>query len=179
MLCKQRDILTWYRAVDRSGGNDVLAQDISSFMRVWYNEMEWALLTADIVIPDRGQDRLETAQAWVEQYEGAALQVTRGSTYAYSYFRAADVHLSDTVTEEDGAWDLPAPITDEPWFLFWYTGIFAPENQEAMRRSYAGNTGDYGGAYGEAPEGALSYRRCGYMYLTEKGWRCGAVGTGP
>lgn len=179
VLCKQRDILTWYRAVDNSGGNDVFAQDIFSFMRVWYDEMEWEMLTADIVIPDRGQDRLEIAQAWVEQYEGTALQVTRGSIYALSYFRAADVHLSDTVTEEDGAWDPPAPITDEPWFLFWYTGIFVPENQEAMRRSYAGNTGDYDGAYGEAPEGALSYGRCGYMYLTEKGWRCGAVGTGP
>jgi len=40
----------------------------------------------------------------------------------------------------------------------------------------AGNTGEYEG--GDAPEGALTYWHCGYMYLTETGWRCAGVGTG-
>ena len=40
----------------------------------------------------------------------------------------------------------------------------------------AGNTGGYTGE--DAPEGAMEYTHCGYMYLTEEGWRCDGVGTG-
>ena len=40
----------------------------------------------------------------------------------------------------------------------------------------AGNTGEYSG--NGAPAGAMEYFRCGYMYLTEQGWRCDGVSTG-
>ena len=43
----------------------------------------------------------------------------------------------------------------------------------------AGNTGGYDGSSGEAPEGALVYSRCGYLYRAEDGWRCTGLGTGP
>lgn len=178
VCCTQNDTAVWYQAVSNQV-DDVFATDIFSMIRIWYDEMEWRAMTANIVIPDQGQDRLEIAQAWVDQYEGTKLQVTRGSKYADTYFRAEDVQLSDVITEDDPEWDPPAPITDELWFLFSYTGIFVPENPVSMQWSMAGNTEEYDGTYGEAPEDALSYSRCGYMYLTETGWRCDAIGTGP
>lgn len=177
VCCTQNDTAVWYQAVN-SQADDVFATDMFSMIRIWYDEMEWRAMTAEIVIPDQGQDRLEIAQAWVDQYEGTSLRVTRGSKYANTYVRAADVHLPDTIIEASD-WEPPAPIQDEPWFLFWYTGIFVPENPVSMQWSMAGNTGEYDGTYGEAPEDALSYGRCGYLYLTETGWRCASLGTGP
>ena len=39
-----------------------------------------------------------------------------------------------------------------------------------------GDTAPYEGP--DALEGARTYNHCGYMYLTEEGWRCDGVGTG-
>lgn len=40
----------------------------------------------------------------------------------------------------------------------------------------AGNTIDYEG--GDAPEGAMTYSRRGFLWLTDEGWTCAQVGTG-
>lgn len=40
-------------------------------------------------------------------------------------------------------------------FWFSYTRIFVPETQHARNYQMAGNTGDYDGRYGDAPEGAF------------------------
>ena len=42
----------------------------------------------------------------------------------------------------------------------------------------AGNTVEYDGSLGEAPEGAYMCFQVGPMYLTEAGWRCDGTGTG-
>ena len=43
----------------------------------------------------------------------------------------------------------------------------------------AGNTVEYDGRYGEAPEGAYENFQVGVLYLTDEGWRCDGTGTGP
>ena len=64
-------------------------------------------------------------------------------------------------------------------FWFSYTRIFVPETQHARNYQMAGNTGDYDGRYGEAPEGAFENFQVGVLYRTEEGWRCDGTGTGP
>lgn len=63
-------------------------------------------------------------------------------------------------------------------FWFSYTRIFVPETQHARNYQMAGNTGDYDGRYGEAPEGAFENFQVGVLYRTEEGWRCDGTGTG-
>ena len=71
----------------------------------------------------------------------------------------------------------PAAIGDREAFLIWYSVVFVPENEAARNRSMAGNTMEYEGE--DAPEGALQWWRCAYLYRDENGWRCDGTGTGP
>lgn len=62
-------------------------------------------------------------------------------------------------------------------FWFSYRRIFVPENEAARSWQMAGNTVEYDGRYGEAPEGAYENFQVGVLYLTDEGWRCD--GTAP
>ena len=62
------------------------------------------------------------------------------------------------------------------WFGFSYDLVFVPENELARQTMMAGNTIDYEG--GDAPEGAMTYSRRGFLWLTDEGWTCAQVGTG-
>ena len=50
--------------------------------------------------------------------------------------------------------------------------------ESALQYQMAGNTTEYDGSLGKAPEGAYTCFQVGPMYLTEEGWRCDGTGTG-
>lgn len=173
--CTRRDETVWLRG-EQADPDDVLASSIFNYLRFWYDEAEIDGLTPDIAIPDRGQSRLEIAQAWSEQATAANLLVTSGSKFACTYVR---------VTAEVDNWaDMPETAYPD-WtegrerFFFSYTRVFVPENEDALRWQMAGNTGNYTGEPGTAPEGAYENDQVGCLYLAEDGWRCDGTGTGP
>ncbi|MFR3181792.1 hypothetical protein [Dysosmobacter welbionis] len=105
-----------------------------------------------------------------------ALEVTDGSIFVCTYVR--------TVADVDSWADMPEtsyPEQSERHARFWfsYTRIFVPENEAARSCQMAGNTVEYDGRYGEAPEGAYENFQVGVLYLTDEGWRCDGTGTGP
>lgn len=154
--------------------NDVFDVSVFAYLRLWFDEAEWAALTGGIVIPDRGQSHQEIAQAWVDARNAVRFQVTQGSGCAYSYVRSV-AREAERIPETA----YPENTVGRERFYFEYDTVFVPANQTALMYGMAGNTGDYAGQYGEAPEGAFMYNRIGPMYLTEQGWRCDGVGTGP
>lgn len=167
----------WYLAVCTDPEDDIFRQDLFGFWRLWFDEAEIETLTDGIAIPNRGQSQEEIAQAWVDAYEGAKTQVSSGSTYACTYVR-------NTAETEDLSWLAPEDMDDffpantkgYERFAFSYQTVFVPENEQCAHWLMAGNTGEYSG--NDAPAGAMEYFCCGYMYLTEQGWRCDGVGTG-
>ena len=122
------------------------------------------------------QSHLEIAQAWADADTQPALEVTDGSIFACTYVR--------TVADVDSWADMPEtsyPEQSEGHERFWfsYRRIFVPENEAARSWQMAGNTVEYDGRYGEAPEGAYENFQVGVLYLTDEGWRCDGTGTGP
>ncbi len=169
--CTQNGKAQWLRA--ESTGYDALSPNVFRHMRSWYDEVEWEALTQDVVLPDEGQDQLAVAQAWVDAVENVHLKVSPGSKYAYTYVRC-EVALVDAYDD----WYQPFMLETEH-FYFSYQRVFVPGNEYALHWSMAGNTGEYDGSLGEAPEGAMMNAQMGPMYLTEAGWRCDGTGTGP
>ena len=113
----------------------------------------------------------------MDAYEGAKTQVSSGSTYACTYVRStAEVEDLSWLAPEDMDDFFPANTKGYERFAFSYQTVFVPENEQCAHWLMAGNTGEYSG--NGAPAGAMEYSRCGYMYLTEQGWRCDGVGTG-
>ncbi len=146
---------------------------VFSYLRFWYDEAEIAGMPAAAVIPDRGQSHQEIAQAWVDAVTGVNLRVTPGSKYACTYVRAIA-----TVDEDFPDELFPKDTQGMERFYFSYTRIFVPENEVSYRWQMAGNTVEYDGSHGEAPEGAMMNFLMGPMYLSPDGWRCDGVGTG-
>lgn len=145
---------------------------IFTYLRIWYDEAEIRGLRGDIVIPDKGQGYQEIAQAWTEAEEEAMLRVTPGSKYACTYVKTTAFVNKDAV---DSWYNMEALNTQH--FYFNYSTVFVPENDRSRNELMAGNTVEYTG--NDAPSGALKYYHMGPMYLTEEGWRCDGVGTGP
>lgn len=162
----------WLQA--ESTGQDVFSSSIFQHLRFWYDEVELAALREDVVIPDTGQGHLAIAQAWVDEVQAANLQVTPGSKFALTYVRNV-VELDEDAMD---SWYQPFMLETEH-FYFHYYRIFVPENERSLNWNMAGNTGEYDGSYGEAPEGAFMNRQMGPMYLSADGWRCDGTGTGP
>ncbi len=178
VLLSQGEQKTWFRAVPNEEG-PYDSKGIFDFMRYWYDEAEHAGLVRDIAIPDRGQSQKEIAQAWADAFEGAMLKATPGSKYACTFVRNENISFPDwldELSEEELENFYPANTAGHERFAFGYRTVFVPENRNAVNWLMAGNTGEYEG--GGAPEGALVYSRCGWMYLTEDGWRCDGTGTG-
>ena len=144
-----------------------------TMMRPWYDQVEWSALVGGIVIPDRGQSQLEVAQEWTDRYIQTALRVTPGSEYACTYVRA-EASIWDWVPETA----YPASTDGKDRFYFGYIRVFVPETEKALQYQMAGNTVEYDGSMGTAPEGAYMNSQVGPMYLTEEGWRCDGTGTG-
>jgi beta-lactamase regulating signal transducer with metallopeptidase domain len=153
------------------GSDAVFDGTIFSYLRAWYDEAEIRGLRGDIIIPDNGQSNQEIAKAWADAYEGAMLRATPGSGYACTYVKTAASVKEDSMD----SW-FPAKALETEHFYFDYSTVFVRENGKT-NWLMAGNTVDYTGS--DAPAGALEYFRMGPMYLTEEGWRCDGVGTGP
>lgn len=173
--CTLQDEAIWLTA-PVADADDVYDGTFFSALRDWYDHLEWEALQKDLVIPDKGQSHLEIAQAWSDAATQQALKVTSGSAFACTYVR--------TVAEVDPWTDMPeTSYPDETAgherFWFSYTRIFVPETQHALNYQMAGNTGNYDGQYGDAPEGAFENFQVGVLYKTEDGWRCNGTGTGP
>ncbi len=169
----------WLRAEPNGNPEWVTTIGIFDHMRLWYDEAELAALQGDAAVPDRGQSREEIVQAWADAYEGAMLKATPGSNYACTFVRNQDIWFPDWIdelTEEEQDGFYPENTKGRERFAFAYSTVFVPENGGAMHYLQAGNTGPCEG--GDAPAGAQVYSRCGYMYLTEEGWRCDGPGTG-
>jgi len=154
------------------GSDAVFDGTIFTYLRIWYDEAEISGLRGNIVVPDKGQSYQEIAQAWTEAEEEAMLRATPGSKYACTYVKITASINKDAV---DSWYSMEALKTEH--FYFNYSTVFIPENDRAKNWLMAGNTVEYTGS--DAPAGALKYYLMGPMYLTEEGWRCGGVGTGP
>lgn len=166
----------WLRAEPKEGRS---GEGVFDCMRFWYAEAENSALTRDIAVPDRGQSREEIVQEWADAYEGAMLSAAPGSKYACTYVRNGRISFPDwldELTEEELDSFYPQITQGHERFAFRYYTVFVPENDRARNWLMAGNTGPYEGE--GAPEGALEYSHCGFMYKTEGGWRCDGVGTG-
>ena len=154
-----------------------------------FDRVELGQLSASVV-PDRGQSHQEIARAWAEHWEGAMTQTAPGSQYACTYMRVQDVkadlpEFEDTpeLTAQEAlesfcaARDMPAEEFGKTWFGFSYKTVFVPVNQEMDNDPlWAGNTDYYQG--NDAPDGAVTWSRVGYMRLIDGSWVCEGTGTG-
>ena len=173
--CTRSGVTQWFYAPPVTA-DAVFNGTVFAALRQIYDEVEWEALREGIIIPDRGQSHLEIAQAWADADTQPALEVTDGSIFACTYVR--------TVADVDSWADMPEtsyPEQSEGHERFWfsYRRIFVPENEAARSWQMAGNTVEYDGRYGEAPEGAYENFQVGVLYLTDEGWRCDGTGTGP
>ena len=173
--CTRSGVTQWFYAPPVTA-DAVFNGTVFAALRQMYDEVEWEALREGISIPDRGQSHLEIAQAWADADTQPALEVTDGSIFACTYVR--------TVADVDSWADMPEtsyPEQSEGHERFWfsYRRIFVPENEAARSWQMAGNTVEYDGRYGEAPEGAYENFQVGVLYLTDEGWRCDGTGTGP
>ena len=166
------DDTAWYTAAPLNG-DAVFDGRLYSMIRQWYDEVEWQALTGEIVVKDWGQSPQEVAQEWAERYAEAHLQVTSGSKFACTYVKD-EAYVLDWVPETA----YPSATDGVDRFFFGFTQVFVPETEKALSYQMAGNTTEYDGNIGEAPEGAYMCSRVGPMYLTEEGWRCDGIGTG-
>ena len=177
VYCNASGAESWYRAA-YTGQGDVFGCELFELFRRWYDEAELNALRAAIpAIPDDGRSREEIVREWVEAYEGAYRNVTDGSHLKWSYMdiRDVDLHYWDEVDMTELLTEYKESANAQDVFLFNYSAVFVPEGDPDW--FIAGNTGDYTGT--DAPEGALQWWRCGYMYLLEDGWHCDGAGTGP
>ena len=169
----------WLRAEPKDDPGGHPYESIFNRMRSWYDEAELAALSPAIRVYDRDLSREKIVQTWAERYEKTKLEVSPGSKYACTYVQIEDVSFPDwldQLTEEELDSFYPECTRGHGRFAFSYTTVFVPENDRALNGIMLGDTAPYEGP--DAPEGARTYSRCGYMYLTEEGWRCDETGTG-
>ena len=149
-----------------------------------FDEVELQQLRATTV-PDRGQSHEDVVREWVEGFEGAMTKTAPGSQYACTYVRAQEVrpdahaHLTADELADFAQYrgnSFAAEDYGKTWFTFSYSLVFVPENGDTNGPFWAGNTWYYEGD--DAPEGALTWSRVGYMQLTDEGWFCEGCGTG-
>ena len=178
---------TLYRAVSSYGAP--LDQDSSILnpgpyhqLRSWFDTVDIAALRApSAFIPDGGRSHEEIARAWAEGWEGAMSKAAPGGLYTCTYVDVRNVHVETDWPEHmrrSSAQRIGQAVEDfgKTWFPFGYQTVFVPENSSALMQLMAGSTEEYAGD--DAPEGACTYGRVGYMILTDQGWTCREVGTG-
>ncbi len=153
-------------------------------LRQWFDEVE---LTAKRVrtVDNRGQSHHDIAHEWALNYESALTKAAPGGNYSCTFIRVDNVQvdLPKGLTLEEleklvqsHNFSFSAEDFGKTWFGFSYDLVFVPENELARQTMMAGNTIDYEG--GDAPEGAMTYSRRGFLWLTDEGWTCAQVGTG-
>ena len=181
----------YYEAQDRHGdtgsaplGTPRLNPGPYQLLRNCFDEVEMQQLRATTV-PDRGQSHEDVVREWVEGFEGAMTKTAPGSQYACTYVRAQEVrpdahaHLTADELADFAQYrgnGFAAEDYGKTWFTFGYSLVFVPENGDTNGPFWAGNTWYY--EEDDAPEGALTWSRVGYMQLTDEGWFCEGCGTG-
>ena len=159
----------YYRA-ESAHPEDEFSQDIFSFMRAWYDEIEASFLRGKYtLVPNEGQSYQEIAEAITDAEGQVNLHATPGSMYTYTYVKAVDAKALENVSEDWFPEDI-ALFSD--CFAFSYTSIFVPENPASLRRALMSGAAAYDGDDPDVPEGALQIRYRGTMVLTEEGWCC-------
>lgn len=153
-------------------------------LRQWFDEVE---LTAKRVrtVDNRGQSHHDIAHEWALNYESALTKAAPGGNYSCTFIRVDNVQVDlpkgltlenlETLVQSHN-FSFSAEDFGKTWFGFSYDLVFVPENELARQTMMAGNTIDYEG--GDAPEGAMTYSRRGFLWLTDEGWTCAQVGTG-
>ena len=160
-------------------GADVGYLHAGDLARQWYDEAEFEAIGGGydnqdaIVIPDEGQDYLAAAQAFCQTLEERHLAVSGGSSFKYTFVQCTVSAAEDTTA----AFRERVEIGEDTW-AFTLTTVFVPENEEALHRSMAGNTGAYDGGDPAVPEGAYEYFRCGFITREDGRWRGELTGTG-
>ena len=170
---------TWLRAEPKDDPGGHPYENIFNYMRSWYDEAELAGLSPTIRVTSRNLSREQVVRLWADLYEGTKRKVSPGSKYACTYVQIEDISFSDwldELTEEELDSLYPEATRGHERFAFSYTTVFVPENDRALNGIMLGDTAPYESP--DALEGARTYNHCGYMYLTEEGWRCDGVGTG-
>ena len=170
---------TWLRAEPKDDPGGHPYENIFNYMRSWYDEAELAGLSPTIRVTSRNLSREQVVRLWADLYEGTKRKVSPGSKYACTYVQIEDISFPDwldELTEEELDSLYPEATRGHERFAFSYTTVFVPENDRALNGIMLGDTAPYEGP--DALEGARTYNHCGYMYLTEEGWRCDGVGTG-
>lgn len=169
----------WLRVEPRDDPGGHPYENIFNYTRSWYDEAELAGLSPTIRVTGRDLSREQIVRLWADLYEGTNRKVSPGSKYACTYVQIEDISFPDwldELTEEELDGFYPENTKDHERFAFAYSTVFVPENDRALNGIMLGDTAPYEGP--DAPEGARTYSRCGFMYLTEEGWRCDGVGTG-
>lgn len=171
----------WLRAkkdpLNTDSAYEMFDYDLFPKIRRWYDEAEIQGLSQGrewgIVIPDDGQSYEEIAQAWAEQFEGVMLRTTSGSKYKCTYLDIRDVRAGGDLPEDY----FPEYMKEREHFVFSYSAVFIPENDNARNWLIAGSTDDEAEVEG-APEGVWQWWRTGFMFLDDDGWCSDGVGTG-
>ncbi|MFG6351072.1 MAG: hypothetical protein K1W21_05505, partial [Oscillospiraceae bacterium] len=178
--------LDYYMAHDRGGnpnnaplGTPRLNPGPYQILRNYcFDEVELQQLRATTV-PDRGQSHEDVVREWVEGFEGAMTKTAPGNQYACTYVRVQEVrpdahaHLTAEEMADFAQYrgnGFAAEDYGKTWFTFSYSLVFVPVNGDTNGPFWAGNTWYYEGD--DAPEGALTWSRVGYMQLTDEGWFC-------
>lgn len=160
---------------------DYLAYD---HLRWWFDHVEVETLRAPILsVPDAGQSHEEIARAWAEGYEGVYTKTAPGSQYACTSMKIVNLKAdlpdwleSGELEEFARSHGFAAEDFGKTWFGFSYETVFVPVDQSTANGFFVGNTAFYEGE--DAPEGALTYSRVGFIRLTDEGWTCTGTGTG-
>lgn len=155
-------------------------ENIGDVMRTWYDEAELNALGGgyenqdDIVIEDREQGWSKAVNEYVDLlYRCNTELVSPGSMFRYSYMAFTYENAIDATNAMRARGEI-----DENTVAFWLDVIFVPENERALGYSMAGNTVPYTGSDPDAPDGAYTYSRCGYVMRAEDGYHVRLVGTG-
>lgn len=162
-------------------------EDITPFeyLRHWWFDLVEVRNLRVFSVPDRGQSHEDIAREWALSYESALTKAAPGGQFSCTFLRVdnvqADLPQGLTLEElrslvESHNFSFAAEDFGKLWFGFSYELVFVPENQMAREYMMAGNTSDYEG--GDAPEGAMTYSRRGFLWRTDQGWTCREVGTG-
>lgn len=141
-------------------------------VRSWYDEAEYFALHNAIEPIDKSLSWQEAAQQWADRYYGAALNVTAGSKYKYTWVKTVITPADDTTAQLRKSGTI-----DENSYCFYTNTAFVAESALSLNYSMAGNTGPCE-KVPDAPEGAYEYSRCCVMYLDSDGWYGQMWGTG-
>ncbi len=170
--------LVWFECTNGSGW--YAATEVDDFapyraLRGWYDELEYAAIHREPVIPNKGQTPSQAAQQFVEQSDAAYLQVSSGSKFRFTFVQSTVVD-GDFVEQMTEQMRKNGELGDNE-YCFYVETVFVPETEYAWGHNMAGNTVEYTGNAPGVPAGAWQRTACGIISLESDGWHGRIVGT--